>query len=60
MNKFWIDPLLFKEPVDVLTTAGQPNTCPFDASATNELEQSDEFTIEECPTCGKLFNFYDE
>ena len=44
------------EPIDMLAN-DQPNTCPFDGARTEQLEQRDEYTIEKCLCCNKLFNF---
>lgn len=45
------------EPIDMLVN-DQPNTCPFDGIRTELLESRDEYTIEKCPCCYKLFNFW--
>lgn len=50
----------FKEPIDLLVDHDQPNSCPFDGARTDELEQGDGFTIEQCPNCQRIFNFWDE
>lgn len=47
----------FMEPIDLIE-GDQPNVCPFDGARTSLYEIRDDYTIENCPMCGKLFNFW--
>lgn len=49
----------FKEPIDLIVDPDLLNTCPFDGHRTDLLQLEDGFTIEECPHCGRLFNFWE-
>jgi hypothetical protein len=50
----------FKEPIDLVIVEDFPNSCPFDGIRTEELESRDDYIIEKCPHCNKLFNFWIE
>ena len=50
----------FKQPIDLIVDEDQPNTCPFDGTRTDELQQDDDYTIEMCPECLTLFNFWND
>lgn len=50
----------FKEPIDMLIVPDYPNECPFDGARTELLETRDEYLIEQCLHCKKLFNFWIE
>lgn len=50
----------FKQPIDMLVVPDYPNTCPFDGARTVQLEQRDGHTVEKCPQCSALLNFWDD
>ena len=47
----------FKQPIDLLVTEDHYNACPFDGAQTDLLESLNEYTVESCQQCNKLFNF---
>jgi hypothetical protein len=49
----------FREPIDMIA-GDQPNTCPFDGSRTESLEQREDYTVERCLHCNRLFNFWQD
>lgn len=49
----------FLEPIDMIAN-DQPNSCPFDGARTDQLEQRENYTVEKCLHCGKLFNFWND
>lgn len=55
-----LDQYKFKQPIDLIVSEDHHNACPFDGARTDLLESRDEFTIECCPQCNKLFNFWNE
>ena len=50
----------FKEPIDLIADNEEPNECPFDSFRTDLLEVRDDHTIETCPKCKRLFNFWND
>lgn len=50
----------FKEPIDLLIVEDAPNACPFDGVRTVELETRDDYVVEQCPCCGRIYNFWYE
>ena len=50
----------FKQPIDLLVTEDHYNACPFDGAQTDLLESLNEYTVESCPQCNKLFNFWND
>ena len=49
----------FKFPIDLVITE-DPNSCPFDGLRTELLEIRDDYTVETCTHCNKLFNFWSD
>ena len=48
-----------KQPIDMQAT-DQPNTCPFDGVRTSLLEVRDDYTVEQCQCCNRVFNFWND
>lgn len=50
----------FKQPIDLIALGDHYNACQFDGSRTDLLESRDDYTIEVCPECSALLNFWNE
>jgi len=55
-----VDQYKFKQPIDLLVIEDHYNACPFDGARTDLLETRDEYSVEACPECSALFNFWND